>query len=136
MGSLSIANPLSANYSENLKKRKLAWSHLLITLEGAPLALVEKISNGDPRDAWVALCDWYEPNSVEAFTQITRDLKNCTLENESDNSEVWMQQLDCYNATLSAIGSGNYSRNDIQMIGHIMSKLLTSYQPFITVFGI
>ena len=41
--SLPITNSLSSTYESNKKKRKLAWSHLFLTLNGAPVTLVESV---------------------------------------------------------------------------------------------
>src|SRR5687767_6219506 len=80
--SLSVSNTLAWDYEDNKKKRKMAWSHLYLTLIGAPAALIEKQTSTDPSIAWTALCNQYEPSTVEAFTQITRDMENCTMEEE------------------------------------------------------
>ena len=137
--SLSIANPLAQRYEDNLKKRKLALSHLYLTLDGAPLALVETQTDDDPSVAWTALCARYKPTTVDAYTQITREMENCTLENPDEDPEPWMQRLDRLNMRLATIGgpSVDYSKNEIQMIDHIIKKLpVMNYRHFTTVYGI
>lgn len=92
--SLPIPSSISAHYKEVVKKRKFAWSYLYLTLDGAPLALVKKQTSNNPSVAWKALCDRYEPNTVEAFTQITREMEACVLEQPDEDPEQWLHKLD------------------------------------------
>ena len=55
--SLQVPSTLLVHHNDILKKRKLAWSYLYLTLDGAPLALVKKQTSTDPSVAWKALCD-------------------------------------------------------------------------------
>ena len=67
---------------------------MYLTLDRAPLALVEKQTNTDFAVAWKALCDHYKPNTMEAYTQITREMEGCMLEQLDEDPEQWMQKLD------------------------------------------
>src|SRR5688572_4987695 len=132
---LNVSNPMAMSYEDNMRKRKMAWSYLTLTLVGIPAAIVKRTTSGDPCDAWAALCNKYEPNTVEAFNQITRDMEMCKLEESEQDPESWLQQLDRYNARLQSIGgsTANYGKNDVQMIQHILSKLPKKiYRPFTT----
>lgn len=102
-GSLSIANPAVVTYADNLRKRKLAWSYMTLSLKGAPAAILERTASRDPFVAWTALCSQYEPNTIKAYNQIMRDMENCILKEPEADPEPWMQQLDQYNARLQAI---------------------------------
>ena len=133
--SLPYLNPTTATtatYRENLRKRKLAWSWMTLTLEGAPAGILERTTTQDPFDAWSALCARYEPSTVEAYNQISRDFENCVMETPDEDPEEWMQELDRYNARLHSIRA-TYARDDVQMIQHILNKLpKTLYRPFTT----
>ena len=66
---------------------------MTLTLEGTPATILEQTTSGDPFDAWTALCAQYEPTTIEAYNQISRNLENCTLETPNADPEEWMQQL-------------------------------------------
>ena len=54
---LPIPSVISSGHDDVIRKRKLAWSYLYLTLDGAPLAMVERQTSQDPTVAWKALCD-------------------------------------------------------------------------------
>ena len=91
---LTVPSSLSVHYEEIIKKRKPAWSYLDLTLDSAPLALVEKQSGDNPSVARAALCSRYEPNTVEAFTHITRKMESCTLDQPDKDPEQCQLKLD------------------------------------------
>src|SRR5687767_10350155 len=80
---LPYLNPTATTtitYQENLRKWKLAWSWMTLTLEGAPAGILKRTVTQDPFDAWSALCARYKPSMVEAYNQISWDFENCVME--------------------------------------------------------
>lgn len=137
--SLPTHTALGLVIDNNVKARKLAWSYLYLTTNGAAQALIENQSSNDPSVAWTALKNRYEPSTVEAYTQITREMETCELDDPEEDPKAWMQNLSRFNSRLALIGgrSVSYSKNDLQMVDFILNKLPKSnYEPFITAFGI
>jgi hypothetical protein len=52
---LPIVDANGKDIPDNIEKRKLAWNHLLLALEGPPLMIIKRISSKDPHAAWTQL---------------------------------------------------------------------------------
>lgn len=54
---------------ENIKKNKITWTFLVLSLEGPPLMLARQTPN-NPHEAWTALINQYEPKDTDAYTRL------------------------------------------------------------------
>ena len=66
-------------------------------------------------------------------------MESCVHEQPDEDPEQWMHKLDQYNMRLATVGGigVDYSKNNIQMIDHIVNKLPnTHYKHFTTAYGL
>ena len=130
-------SPTCANLTRNLEKMRLAWNYLIVALDDAPLQVVMNTSSRSPFDAWTELLSIYEPSTVEAYSQLLREMVSCNMEDASMASpKVWFYRLDKINRRIGEIDTA-YRKTDIQMIVHITSKLPREhYHTLITAYSL
>src|SRR5688572_14650422 len=65
---------------ENLKKCTMAWNYLQLALTQAPLMYVQRVTSGNPYNAWRQLREHYKPITIDAFSQVMQEMQACVLE--------------------------------------------------------
>ena len=121
---------------ENIKKNQLVWNYLIVALEGPPLEVVLNLTTNDPFNAWRELVNIYEPSTMEAYSQLLREMENCNMEDPMESPEVWLYKLDSINRRMGEIDA-SYRKLDIQMIVYITLKLPREhYQPLIMAYSL
>ena len=118
----------------NAKLVTIAWSHLLIVLEGPPGQMVKNITSQNPYKAWKVLCQRYEPMDVEAYTRINQEFESCTMEDPYEDPEIWLTQMIGLNVKMGNIDK-SYFKSEVIFISHVMNKLPRgTYEQFITAY--
>jgi len=101
--------------ADNLKKRQLAWNYLIVALDGPPLQVVLSSATKNPFDAWNDLLAIYEPSTIEAYSQLLRELENCSMEDAYEDPASWFYWLDIINRKLGQIDA-TYKKSELEMI--------------------
>ncbi|HEY9706754.1 MAG TPA: hypothetical protein V6D48_00980 [Oculatellaceae cyanobacterium] len=58
---------------------------------------VLNLTQNDPYAAWNELVSVYKPATVEAYSQLLREMENCNLEEPMESPEIWFYKLDSIN---------------------------------------
>ena len=67
----------------------------------------------------VSIC---EPSTMEAYSQLLKEMENCNMEDPMESPEVWLYKLNLINHRMGEINA-SYRKLDVQMIVYITSKL-------------
>lgn len=117
---------------ENVKKRRIAWRYLLLTLEEEPLLLVEETATRNPFNAWVQLNATYMSTLTDMYTKMTTKLESLVMLDPFKDPNPWMHQIAVLNFCLQRI-SASYAWDDLQLVLHILHKLLKeTYRAFVS----
>ena len=76
------------------------------------------------------------PSTMQAYSQLLREMENCNMEDPMENPIVWLYKLNSINCRMGEIDA-SYRKLDIQMIVFITSKLPRGhYQPLIMAYSL